>query len=217
MQIRFTHVHGALSVPIVLFLFFLAIACGPEGSQMLGKKKLIEIDSINAFGEREQYYILPENGIKEGPLKRWSPNGHLMEEAFYSDGQLDQMRILYYENGDTQIVETYQIGMFHGPYRLYYPGEKLQWQATYQKNSLEGVCIKYYESGGVMEEVTFHENSENGPFREFYPDGTLKTEGQYRNGDREHGELKFYDESGRHYKTMHCEDGLCRTVWKSPS
>ena len=49
---------------------------------------------------------------------------------------------------------------------------------------------------------------------EYFRNGNLEAEGTYRNGDNEHGLLKLYNEEGELIKTMNCEDGVCRTVWK---
>lgn len=206
-------------LPAVLLLGWTA-GCKPSGTPPAQnperpERNLETVEETNEHGEFEKYTVEPGIGRREGGYKRWSPGGQLREEAYFSEGQPDQIRILYFENGDTQIVETYQKGLFEGPYRIFYPNGKLFQQGNYRSNRMEGLWIAYYEEGGKKEEVTFSNNLENGPFREYYPNGILQVEGFYRNGDKEHGELKFYDASGKHIKTMHCEDGLCRTVWKT--
>ncbi len=176
--------------------------------------RTVAVDTLNGFGEKEYFFINPETGNKQGKYKRWSNSGKLMEECYYTDGKLDQMRILYFENGDTQIVESYQKGIFHGPYRSFYPDGQTQFVGQYLDNQMEGLWIKFYETGAVMEKTHFSKNLENGPFQEFYPGGVLKTTGTYRNGDNEHGQLKVYDETGQHIKTMECQDGICKTLWQ---
>lgn len=171
------------------------------------------VDTLNSFGEKEYFFVNPETGKKQGSYKRWSNTGKLIEECFYTAGELDQIRILYFENGDTQIVEHYQKGIFHGPYRSFYPDGKILFAGQYQNNQMGGLWTKFFEDGKVMETTHFSNNLENGPFQEFYPGGELKTTGSYRNGNNEHGQLKMYDETGRHVKTMECEEGICKTVW----
>ena len=79
---------------------------------------------------------------------------------------------------------------------------------------MQGWWYKYYPSGEIMEKVTFVDNQENGPFIEYHKNGQISVEGQYLDGDNEHGELKFFDEAGLHYRTMRCDSGLCRTIWR---
>lgn len=200
--------------PFLLVVLLNLSACSRADNHSAGgKSKNIEIDTTNAFGERELFYRHPTKGNKEGPFKRWSKSGKILEEAYFTDGQLDQMRVLYYENGDTQIIENYQKGLFQGKYQTFFLGGKPQLVGQYQNNKMEGLWTKYYENGTLMEKVNFSNNLENGPFQEFYPNGKLKTEGAYREGDNEHGLLKIYDETGRHIKSMECLDGICKTVW----
>ncbi len=201
--------------PLPLFVLLGATACSQEGNHSANKKSdTVEIDTINAFGEREVFYYHPTDGKKEGSYKRWSKSGKPIEEAHFSNGQLDKMRILYFENGDTQIVENYRGGLFHGKYKTFYPNGKIQLVGQYQDNKMEGLWIKYYEDGTLMEKVHFSNNLENGAFQEYYPNGIIKTEGKYRNGDNEHGRLKMFDETGRHVKSMECQDGICKTIWR---
>ena len=87
-------------------------------------------------------------------------------------------------------------------------------EGVYINNQIEGVWFKYYPTGELMEEVHFSKNLENGPFKEYYKNGQLSVEGHYKDGDNEHGELKFYSEDGAHIKTMDCDRGMCRTIWK---
>jgi antitoxin component YwqK of YwqJK toxin-antitoxin module len=178
------------------------------------KIKTLAVDTLNGFGEKEYFFVNPETGKKQGAYKRWSKAGKLIEECVYADGKLDQMRVLYFENGDTQIVENYRQGIFHGSYRSFYPNKKIQFTGQYKYNQMEGLWVKFYADGSIMEKVQFRKNLENGPFQEFYPDGTLKTTGSYLNGDNEHGQLKMYDETGRHIRTMECQEGICKTVWQ---
>lgn len=198
-----------------LSFLVLSAGCAPADSgNRSSTRRLVKVDSLNTFGEREVFSVRKEDGLKEGKYQRWSPSGQLLEEAWFSQGKPDQIRILFFENGDTQIVEHYRQGIFHGPYRQYYPQGTLLQSGQYLDNAMTGIWTKYYQDGQVQEEVTFLDNLENGPFREYYPSGVLQVEGNYRNGDKEHGLLKFYDEQGRHIKTMDCQDGLCRTVWQ---
>ena len=77
-----------------------------------------------------------------------------------------------------------------------------------------GEWKRYYPNGQLMEVVTFAENAENGPFVEYYKNGNKKAEGTYRNGE-ENGLLKKFSLAGEHIRSMNCEDGICRTIWKA--
>jgi antitoxin component YwqK of YwqJK toxin-antitoxin module len=205
-----------LSIASVLIMLSVACSPGPSANKAeANKAQTLEAVSLQEREDRVEYSVNPKNGKKEGIYRRWGKNGKLKESARYADDLLDGHRILFYERGDTQIVETHLAGKFDGPYELYYPNGKIRTRGQYKNDQMDGLWKTYYENGALREEVTFTGNLENGPFREYYPDGkTLEVEGNYRNGDKEHGTLKFYDSKGIHVKTMECENGICRTVWK---
>jgi antitoxin component YwqK of YwqJK toxin-antitoxin module len=171
------------------------------------------VEETDPDGNLLQFTRRDSDGLKEGVFSKMTTKGAKLEEANYKNGKLDGQRVLFYPDGDTLIVETYQEDLFNGPYKSFYPSGQLKLACTYTNNNIEGKWLQYYESGQLKEEVLFEGNTENGPFKEYHPNGQLSVEGRYKDGDNEHGPLKFYDEQGQHYKTMECNMGICRTVW----
>jgi antitoxin component YwqK of YwqJK toxin-antitoxin module len=188
---------------LILLLFFL-LAC---------QQKHEKVEQRDEYGYTEMYFRDKVDYAKEGLYERFNTDDIKVEEAHYNNDTLDGYRILYYETGDTQIVEHYQKGRFDGPFLAYYDNGKIEIEGQYVYNEMDGPWKRYYRDGQLMEVVTFRENAENGPFTEYHPNGKLKAEGTYVNGDGEHGLLKLYDESGELIKTMNCDYGVCRTVW----
>ncbi len=200
----------------MLFLLLglgLATCHGPGAGNTTGQSSLPQaVDSTDEYGYQHRFFI-DTAGLLTGAYERHSAEGILIEEAFYRQGQLDSLRVLFYEKGDTQVVEHYRLGQFEGEYRYYYENGQLQLVGNYVDGAMEGKWRKYYDDGTLMETVTFRDNEENGPFVEYYPNGNLKAEGAYLQGDFEQGELKLYDEEGRLIRKMQCEKGICRTTW----
>lgn len=194
--------------PLLLLMVF--AACSDRE-----KIPVEKVEATDNYGNQEIYFRRESNYAKEGFFTRLTPLGEKMEEAFFQNDTLHGRRVLFYENEDTQSVETYDMGLFAGPYRLYYPSGQLQQEGQYQNNEMTGPWKLYYENGQLKEVVHFSENQENGPFVEYYENGAIKAEGQYRNGAFEHGELKLYDESGELTRIMDCEQGVCRTRWQA--
>ncbi len=181
-----------------------------------GEDKLLEtIETTDEYGYKERIQRRKDNKQRQGLFARISPEGKLVEEAYYEADSLEGLRVMYYTSGDSQIVETYQRGRFEGPYREYHENGKLLQVGQYINNSMEGVWKTYYPDGQLSEEVTFHNSEENGPFKQYYPNGKLKTAGTFKEGDFEDGELKLYDESGTHIRTMNCQMGKCKTIWQA--
>jgi len=176
-------------------------------------EKIETIEVRNEAGQlEERYEVEKASGAREGSYARYR-EGKLIENAIYRQDTLQGVRILYFDNGNKEIQETYVMGGYHGPYQSYYQSGQLKLEGQYQDGTMEGAWTKYYESGQVMEVVEMHANQENGPFVEYYENGSLKAEGTYLEGDNEDGELKLYDEEGVLEKKMQCDAGICHTTW----
>ncbi len=178
----------------------------PEGIEL--------VETSDAEGYIEKYERRKSDYAKHGTYRRLSPRGILLEDAVYVANNLDGVRTLYYENGDTLIVEHYQDGKYEGSFQAFYVNGQLELDGQYVDNTMTGKWRRYYKSGELMEIVTFENNAENGPFVEYYKNGNLKAEGNYLDGDNEHGLLKMYDEGGNLIKKMECDRGICSTIWK---
>ena len=176
---------------------------------------LEEVEQTTAYGYIEKFSRNKDDFAKQGRYERLTEKGQLVEEAFFTNDTLNGIRILYSEKGDTQVVESYKMGVFDGPFRSFNEDGSLSQVGNYVNNEMKGSWEKYYANGQLMEVVQFENNNENGPFIEYYENGNLKAEGAYLGGDNEHGELKLYDESGQLIRKMNCENGICRTFWKA--
>lgn len=190
---------------LLLLLVFGLCACGPD---------LETVEETDPAGFRAEYTVDPETRLRQGTYRLYNDRGELTEEANYQDGELEGLRILYNENGDTNAVETHRAGQFAGPYRSYYAGNQIKQRGQYTDDAMSGRWMSYYPNGRVKEIVTFADNRENGPFREWYENGTLAAEGSYQDGDNEQGRLRIYNEDGTLNRVMECEGGICRSVWR---
>ncbi|MEM1216175.1 MAG: toxin-antitoxin system YwqK family antitoxin [Bacteroidota bacterium] len=173
------------------------------------------VTETDEYGNTVTYNRDKETYGREGLYRVTSPDGTRMEEAQYVANTLSGLRILYHENGDTNIVETYVGDAFDGPYRVYGENGQLRQVGQYAKNEMTGEWRTFYANGQLKEAVQFANNQENGPFIEYHENGNLAAEGQYLDGDHEHGELKVYDENGELQRRMECERGRCTTVWRA--
>lgn len=225
---------NSIKTGVFLFvIFFLLSACtdknGPGEETSDGLDSLISVNeeksktpefALKLVEEKDpsgyfyKYHVIKNTGQRHGHYQKLNEEGQLLEEADYMIGALNGKRILYYPSQDTQIVETHENGIFQGPYRSFYPGNKLRLKGDYIDNQMQGIWKMYYDTGELKEEVTFENNMENGPFVEYHKNGQISVTGNYKNGDNEDGTLKFFTEEGVHYKTMECNEGLCRTTWK---
>ena len=168
---------------------------------------------------KERYSRSLIDFAKEGEFTRFYESGSIEEIAHYSKDTLNGTRILFFENGDTSIVETHQSGTFEGLYKSYYPGNILKANGQYLKGEISGEWRYFYDNKQLKEVVQFANGEENGPFIEYYANGNIKAKGTYKTTEenidshKEHGELELYNEDGTIQKKMNCNLGVCRTTW----
>lgn len=178
------------------------------------RQKITEVKTDT--GALKERYSTNSKGDKDGLYESWLEDGTLFEKATYKDGKLVGERILYYPNGNPEIIEVYdESGQLHGPYKTFYDNGNLKSEKTYVHNVLQGIARGYHMNGKLKEEVIFTDNSENGPFTEYHPNGVVQWKGTYLNGDNEFGLLEEFDSTGVLIKKMMCDSqAVCRTIWK---
>jgi antitoxin component YwqK of YwqJK toxin-antitoxin module len=201
-----------------IFLFF-AILLATTLFSCKGKYDLIEKHNENGI-LTESYHLDKETGYIEGVYYKYFPNGKIEQQSDYKNNKLEGNRILFYENGDTLIIETYKNAQYEGPYKSYYSGNILESEGQYVDGMMDGEWKFYHDNKQIKEIVQFKANEENGPFVEYHKNGNLKAKGSYRttekniDGNREDGKLELYNEDGVLFKKMDCELGTCVTTWK---
>ena len=122
----------------------------------------------------ESYSIDKETGLIEGLHYKYFPNGKVEQQSDYKNNKLDGNRILFYENGDTLIVESYKKAQYEGPYKSYFSGNVLESEGKYVNGTMDGEWRFYHDNKQIKEVVQFKENEENGPFIEYHKNGNLK-------------------------------------------
>jgi len=168
----------------------------------------------------ESFQIDKKSGLMEGTYTKYFPNGKVEQLAEYKRNKLDGQRVLFYENGDTLIIETYENAEYQGVYKSFYADGVLESVGQYSEGAMNGQWKFYYDNKQLKEEVGFVNNEEDGPFVEYHKNGKLKAKGTYKtteenidSSNREHGPLEMYDEEGELFKKMDCVLGVCRTTW----
>lgn len=215
-KLRYNFINHSKMRLLCLIVLVGIIACkNTSGNQVEEKLKTEIVEGKDAYGHTEIYSRNVKDYAKQGKYTRYDSLGNLLELAFYKRDTLHGNRVLFYETGDTQTVETYQMGQFDGVFKAFYEEGSLELIGNYTSNTMNGSWKKYYPSGQLMEIVEFKNNEENGPFVEYHENGNLKAEGSYLEGDKEHGPLKLYNEEGQLIRKMDCNRGICRTTWQA--
>ena len=192
----------------ILLILLCAFSCRQD--------KVVEIR--NASGQLTTRITVNGDTLngKNGLYEYFDTLGNLIESKMYHDNKLEGTRKIY-EKGALYSIEQYVNDEFHGPYKVFYPNGQLKLEGNYVHNVLTGTLKTYYENQQIKEIVEMENSEENGPFVEFYDSGKKKAEGTYLNGPNEHGLLQLYDSTGELIRKMHCDHGICNTIWKKDS
>lgn len=174
--------------------------------------------TIKKYGDGDllySQYKIDADSLIQGEYIVYYENGEtIFEKSNYTDGELDGIRKLYFDNGQVEISENYVDGVLSDTLRVYFKSGVLKQSKYYDAGVLSGVVKTYFEDGTLKEEATFVDNIEQGPFVEYHPNGHPKWRGTFRNGDKEYGELIKYDESGQEIQKLMCDTAaVCKTIW----
>lgn len=164
----------------------------------------------------ERFTRDPKTKLKEGLHETFfTTNGGKSAESNYKAGVLHGEQIFYFENGQIMERRNYdKTGSFTGAFKAFHESGSMRSEGQYENGAMTGKWKFFYKSGNIKEIIFFRDNVENGPFIEYYDNGKISAEGTYAN-ELEHGLLKIYDDKGNLTMQKQCENGVCRTVWKS--
>ena len=122
------------------------------------------IDKKNRRG-----YVTVENEIMEGRYVI-TRKGIMIEEFTIEGGFLNGQRILYYENGLPESVETYKTSIQHGPVTSFYKSGVIKSETSYTKGEANVQETHYDEYGAIN-------------FKKVETDGVIY-EHNYKDGNR---------------------------------
>lgn len=163
-----------------------------------------------------------KQGQKQGQWIKKYPNGQVMYEAFFIDGEPVGEFKRYDEEGNLTSVlnysadsDTVSASFYHpngyiaakgqyigrkksGKWFFYsdYVENHLLMKCNYEDDKIEGTRIKYHWNGEIAEILEFSEGVKSGTWKQYFNDGTLALESTYKNGKR-NGEFKTWHTNGK--------------------
>ena len=160
--------------------------------------------------------LLDDEGRKTGHWRVEYPNGKLLYEADFLEGQPVGVMVRYYDNGVVKARMKFEPGGERSLTRLFFRSGKpaaeglyvmqvkdsvwtyfseldgsVRIRESYSDGKLEGVTRRYYPSGEISEEVEWKQNVKEGPWNQYYENGAPRLSGHYKNGML-HGSYEIY-------------------------
>lgn len=104
------------------------------------------------------FIINYKKGIKHGIAKRFSPEGYLLEETEWKNGQIDGLWKQFYSSGKEKLV------------------------INYKNNKRNGLIFRFYSSGGREITGSYNNDLRDGTWSFYEETGSLKFVIEYDNG-----------------------------------
>lgn len=140
-----------------------------------------------------------KNNVLHGTKSLWNDKGILLEEASYTNGDLDGRHFIVKEDG-TEIITHYKDNLQNGLHEIYYPadsffGKVKAFEATYEKGLIQGETSEYNEAGTKIVSTSYENGLKNGPAFFYQHNGVLKIATEFKD-DKQHGVTSEYYPSG---------------------
>ncbi|WP_417603004.1 toxin-antitoxin system YwqK family antitoxin [Owenweeksia hongkongensis] len=166
-----------------------------DGSRI--KKEYHENGSLKAI------YPINTDGIIEGELKQYYPDGGLLNSTTYINGVRQGSNYAYYSNGNLHIEENYdELGKLEGEFKEYFESGVLKTEGMYKANSKTGEWKFYGEAGGLEEVNGYANNQTNGLQQVYHANGQIAIVGEAKD-DHEIGLWTYF---GLHGDTLKVEE-----------
>jgi antitoxin component YwqK of YwqJK toxin-antitoxin module len=101
-----------------------------------------------------------KNGLLNGDLVQYSPEGKLLGRRSYLNNMLNGPCELYRSNGQPLYKGNYICGQEDGEHLSYYPDGKLKERAWYRSGDEHGITLRYDRTTGKVTEKRYYRNGD---------------------------------------------------------
>jgi antitoxin component YwqK of YwqJK toxin-antitoxin module len=159
-----------------------------------------------------------ENGLEHGRRESYAPEGNLLEQGEFVQGEKVGEWKYFHANGQLMYTETYQDGkLWHlspmvtlrgesrpqgtffegeGFRKLLGPNGELVSEGPYQQGKANGLWKAYHPSGALQAQGLMQQGEKQGSWEYFYPNGKIEVRGEYQAGQAT-GTWSFYNKKGK--------------------
>lgn len=175
-------------------------------------KKAYETQYYNGWMEQLTQYAADGRTIAVDSFPKGSgkyllrfPNGKVMAEANYKNGEFDGVYKSYYFDGHPQSSYYYNKGDMDSTYAYYTYGGKKEVEGHYKDNNKTGLWSYYSADGKLSYTVNYAMNMQNGVRKYYYPDGKKDYTSTYKD-DVLQGPVQRFDPQGNLAYQINFED-----------
>jgi len=156
-----------------------------------------------------------KDGIPEGNLLRFHPNGQESYKISFSKGKKEGFERFYDQEGNLLGKGIYKKGMPVGKHYRNHPNNKLASEAEFDdQGNMVKPAFEYNEKGVKIKEFTFVSQKPFGLLRKWFDDGKAHLESVYDESGNLHGEQKEYYGNGNIKIISYFEHGVRDEIYK---
>ena len=162
-----------------ILLFFTTIICSIAFGQT----------NINDLEKKDGIWV-KKNTTEgfTGEFIEYYKNGKIKGSGNFIKGQLEGLRIQFFENGQKNTEKYYKASFRHGIAKEFYENGTLKQMGEFAENKEVGLWTIYYETGKKHVEATFVNGIQQGDYMEYSKDDKLLVKYFFVNGKADYSE-----------------------------
>jgi hypothetical protein len=141
----------------LVYAFFLSLftACNGNGesTEKLNQQPVEKIQKFGSGKISRRYFEV--NGMKEGKMTDYYPEGQLKAEKFFKDNKQEGRTLIYYPSGKTKEVQYYEKGLKQGGDTVWYEDGKVEFTVQFNQDKKDGYLRKWLPDGKLTYEAKF--------------------------------------------------------------
>jgi len=124
------------------------------------------------------------NGIVDGPMYKFHPNGNIETEGFYKNDKRNGVFKTFYESGKLKGVQTIKDDVLNDTAKEWYESGQLKTIGFFKNGKPEGRLLKYHENGKIWKVSNYKNGLAHGMAELFDSSGKLQERENYIAGKR---------------------------------
>jgi len=150
-----------------------------------------------------------EKGLKQGPWKKYYPNGNLNYTATFKDDKPVGTLKRYFESGNIKATMNFNAAGNLAEAKLFYEDGQLAAEGYYY-GSLKDSLWKYYSyfEGTVISDEIFNKGKKHGISHKYYPNGNITEKIEWKNDIKDGNWEQYYEDSSLRLKGRYLNDEL---------
>lgn len=88
--------------------------------------------------------------------KIYYPNGNLMKEIQFNNGEKNGIWKYYHETGELLFYDTWKDGILDGDKKVFYKNGKISRECPFKDGNPHGIARQYHENGNLFVEIFYN-------------------------------------------------------------